>query len=180
MERTMRGIRIGILIAVLFRCAAQAQEILPSATSSVSNSTLSAMQSSKSRHDIIQMVEAALTGDAAIGSASAGVAQALAGSHAAAFEVASIRPNSASKAGGEGSYRSKIEFTADSLTMRNVDLSECIQWAYGVRFYRLSGLKLLKTERYDIFAKAEAPVPLSQLEAMLQDLLAKRFNLTLH
>src|SRR5579862_7094714 len=72
----------------------------------------------------------ALTGDLAIGSASAGWAEFLAGSHAATFEVASIRPNSASKAGGEGSYRSKIEFAADSLTMRNVDLSECIQWAY--------------------------------------------------
>jgi uncharacterized protein (TIGR03435 family) len=177
MERTMRAIRIGILIAVLLRCAAQAQEILPSAISSVYDSTLSA---SKSRHDIIQMVEAALTGDAAIGSASPGGAQSLAASHAATFEVASIRPNSASKAGGEGSYRSKIEFAADSLTMRNVDLSECIQWAYGIPFYRISGLNSLKTERYDIFAKAEGPVPLSQLEAMLQDLLAKRFNLTLH
>src|SRR5579862_7488137 len=58
MERTMRGIVIGILIAVLFRFAAQAQETLPSAISSVYDSTLSAMQSSKSRQDIIQMVEA--------------------------------------------------------------------------------------------------------------------------
>src|ERR1700722_6693495 len=146
MERTMRAIRIGILIAVLLRCAAQAQEILPSAISSVYDSTLSA---SMSRHDIIQMVEAPLTGDAAIGSASPGGAQSLAASHAATFEVASIRPNSASKTGGEGSYRSKIEFAADSLTMRNVDLSECIQWAYGIPFYRISGLNSLKTERYD-------------------------------
>ncbi len=54
----MRGIVIGILIAVLFHFAAQAQETLPSAISSVYDSTLSAMQSSKSRQDIIQMVEA--------------------------------------------------------------------------------------------------------------------------
>jgi hypothetical protein len=47
-------------------------------------------------------------------------AQSLAGSHAAAFEVASIRPNSVWKAGGEGNSRSKIEFTPDRLTMRNV------------------------------------------------------------
>jgi uncharacterized protein (TIGR03435 family) len=64
--------------------------------------------------------------------------------------------------------------------MRNVDLSECVQWAYGVQFYRISGLSSLRAERHDIFAKAEGPVPLSQLEVMLQDLLAKRFNLTLH
>jgi uncharacterized protein (TIGR03435 family) len=118
--------------------------------------------------------------NAGIGSASPGWGQSLAGPHATAFEVASIRPNSVWKAGGEGNSRSKIEFTPDRLTMRNVDLSECIQWAYGVQFYRISGLNSLKPERYDIFAKAEGPVPVSQLEAMLQDLLAKRFDLTLH
>ena len=53
----MRDIRIGIVIAVLFRGAAQAQEILPPAISSVYDATLSAMQSSKSRQDIIRMVE---------------------------------------------------------------------------------------------------------------------------
>jgi uncharacterized protein (TIGR03435 family) len=114
------------------------------------------------------------------GTASSSGAQSLAGAHPAAFEVASIRPNSAWKSGGEGNSRSKIEFTPDRLTMRNVDLSECIQWAYGVQFYRISGLTSLSPNRYDIFAKAERPVPVSQLEAMLQDLLAKRFNLTLH
>jgi uncharacterized protein (TIGR03435 family) len=117
---------------------------------------------------------------AGIGSSSPSQAQSSAGSQAATFEVASIRPNSIWKAGGEGNSRSKIEFTPDSLTMRNVDLSECVQWAYGVQFYRISGLSSLTAERYDIFAKAEGPVPLSQLEVMLQDLLAKRFNLTLH
>jgi len=119
-------------------------------------------------------------GDTGIGSASPAGAQSLPGSYAAAFEVASIRANSAWKAGGEGSSRSKIEFTPDRLTMRNVDLSECIQWAYGVQFYRISRLNSLKSERYDIFAKADGPVPVRQLEAMLQDLLAKRFHLTLH
>jgi uncharacterized protein (TIGR03435 family) len=119
-------------------------------------------------------------GDAAIGSAPSCGAQSLAVSHAAAFEVASIRPNSVWKSGGEGNSRSKIEFTPDRLTMRNVDLSECIQWAYSVQFYRISGLNSLMPSRYDIFAKAEGPVAVSQLEAMLQDLLAKRFNLMLH
>jgi uncharacterized protein (TIGR03435 family) len=119
-------------------------------------------------------------GDAGIGSAPTCGAQSLAGSHPAAFEVASIRPNSVWKSGGEGNSRSKIEFTPDRLTMRNVDLSECVQWAYGVQFYRISGLNSFKPNRYDISAKAEGPVPVSQLEAMLQDLLAKRFSLMLH
>jgi uncharacterized protein (TIGR03435 family) len=106
-------------------------------------------------------------------------AQSLASSHNAAFEVASIRPSSIWKAGGEGSSRSRIEVAPNSLTMRNVDLNECVQWAYGVRSYRISGLRL-DPERYDIFARAEGPVPVHQLELMLQDLLAKRFNLKLH
>jgi hypothetical protein len=105
----------------------------------------------------------ALTTGRDAGSASRSGAQSLAGSHAAAFEVASIRPNSVWKAGGEGNSRSKIEFTPDRLTMRNVDLSECIQWAYGVQFYRISGLNSLKPDRYEIFAKAEGPVPVGQL-----------------
>jgi uncharacterized protein (TIGR03435 family) len=106
-------------------------------------------------------------------------AQSLASSHDAAFEVASIRPSLLWKGGGEGSSRSKIEFAANSLTMRNVDLSECVQWAYSVQPYRILGLHL-NVERYDIFARAEGSVSVHQLEVMLQDLLAKRFNLKLH
>src|SRR5271170_6995353 len=64
-------------------------------------------------------------------------AQSLASSHDAAFEVASVRPSSLWKAEGEGSSRSKIEFGPNSLTMRNVDLNECVQWAYGVQPYRI-------------------------------------------
>ncbi len=106
-------------------------------------------------------------------------AQSLPGSHETAFEVASIRPSSIWKAGGEGNSRSKIEVSPNSLTMRNVDLNECVQWAYGVQSYRISGVHL-NAERYDIFARAEASVQIHQLELMLQDLLAKRFNLKLH
>lgn len=101
------------------------------------------------------------------------------GSHDVAFEVASIRPSSIWKAGGEGNSRSKIEVAPDGLTMRNVDLNECVQWAYSVQSYRISGLHL-NAERYDIFARAEGSVQIHQLEVMLQDLLAKRFDLKLH
>jgi uncharacterized protein (TIGR03435 family) len=38
----------------------------------------------------------------------------------------------------------------------------------------------LNAERYDIVARAEGSVQVHQLELMLQDLLAKRFNLKLH
>jgi uncharacterized protein (TIGR03435 family) len=94
------------------------------------------------------------------------------------FEVASVRLSTISQAGGEGNSRSRIEYSPNSLTARNVDLQECIQWAYGVAFYQVSGPE--PSEGYDILAKAEKPVPVSELRLMLQDLLAKRFNLKLH
>jgi uncharacterized protein (TIGR03435 family) len=132
------------------------------------------------------MKQAAMAGALCLSSLSGSVSQAqddraqsLASSHDAAFEVASIRPSSLWKAGGEGSSRSKVEFAPNSLTMRNVDLNECVQWAYGVQPYRILGLQL-NAERYDIFARAEGSVSTHQLEVLLQDLLAKRFNLKLH
>lgn len=107
-------------------------------------------------------------------------AQSRADSPLAAFDVASIRPAAIWKAGGEGSRRSRIEYSPNSLTMRNVDLTDCIQWAYSAKFHQISGPRVSNSVRYDILAKAESSVPVGQLRVMLQDLLAKRFELTLH
>jgi len=98
----------------------------------------------------------------------------------AAFDVASVKPAAIWKSGGEGSNRSRIEYSPTSLSMRNVDLNECVQWAYSVKFYQVSGAGLRTSERYDILAKTDSSVPVSQLRAMLQNLLEKRFQLTLH
>jgi bla regulator protein blaR1 len=107
-------------------------------------------------------------------------AQSQAESHAAAFEVSSIRPAAIWKAGGEGSKRSKIEYSPESLSMWNVDLTDCVQWAYGIKFYQISGPGFPGSERYDVLAKTGDSVPVKQLRAMLQDLLEKRFQLRLH
>jgi len=97
----------------------------------------------------------------------------------AAFEVASIKPSRIWRAGAEGgSSRSKIETTPNRLTMENIDLNECIQWAYGAKGDQVSGPNL-GGERYDILAKSAGPVPVNELKIMLQDLLAKRFQLVL-
>jgi len=95
-----------------------------------------------------------------------------------AFEVASIKP-AAITVGREGGNRSRIEHTPDSLTMLNVALSDCVQWAYGVAFFQVSDAHL-SANSYDILAKAGSPVPVGQLRLMLQDLLAKRFKLAVH
>lgn len=100
--------------------------------------------------------------------------------HAASFEVASIKPAAISKTVREGSGRARIEYTPDSLTMRNVALADCIQWAYRVEFFQIPGFRSLDATSYDIRAKAAGPVPVSQLRLMLQQLLAERFKLALH
>jgi uncharacterized protein (TIGR03435 family) len=99
-----------------------------------------------------------------------------------AFEVASIKPTAKAKStpGGEGSARYRIEHSPNSLTMRRVSLRDCVLWAYQVEEFQLSMPDSLSAKDYDILAKAAAPVPVSQLRRMLQQLLADRFKLTLH
>lgn len=97
-----------------------------------------------------------------------------------AFDVASIRPSAVNHAGGEGSKRSRIEATPLSLSMRNVDLSDCIQWAYRVSDYQVSGPGFPNSARYDILAKTGSPASIDQMRSMVQDLLATRFQLKIH
>jgi uncharacterized protein (TIGR03435 family) len=96
------------------------------------------------------------------------------------FEVASIRPVSSTSSGGEGGSRSQIESGAGTLTMRNIDLSEMIQWAYRLEHYQLTGRSILEGQRYDVRAKAGDRVSDGTLRLMLQVLLAARFKLQLH
>ena len=98
------------------------------------------------------------------------------------FEVASVKPSPASPEGGDGNLIRKpnVEVSHGRLIMRNTSLSSCVQWAYGVNDYQISGPGWMNSERYDITAKAADSVPDSQLRPMLQALLAERFKLTLH
>lgn len=108
------------------------------------------------------------------------LAQAATPSQSVSFEVASIRPAERWKAGGEGRTRETIQPSPEGLTLRNVTLSSCLQWAYGVKFYQVSGPDWLKSDRYDVEAKAAGPVSRAEMKRMLQALLAERFRLVLH
>jgi|SRR5579872_2576411 len=94
-----------------------------------------------------------------------------------AFEVASIRPSSLQSPGGEGSSRSQIETAPDGLVMRNIDLSEMIQWAYSLDHDQVQAAGILSAQRYDLNAKNPDRVSESVLRRMLQDLLATRFKM---
>jgi uncharacterized protein (TIGR03435 family) len=93
------------------------------------------------------------------------------------FEVASIKPNVS--AGGISS----IHLTAGRVSMQNVSLKKVMLNAYGIpddREYMIEGPNWLVTEHFDIDATFNANSPASQVQQMLQGMLAERFKLTLH
>jgi hypothetical protein len=77
---------------------------------------------------------------------------------AATFDVASIKPSRIEREGGENSRREHVAVSPTGVTMLNVSLSYCIQWAYSVKFYQVEGPDWVKQQRYEIVAKTEQPV----------------------
>jgi len=91
------------------------------------------------------------------------------------FEAATVKPSQAGTGGNN------IGMSSETLTLRNVTLAICLKFAYGVQDSQIAGPDSLNTERYDIVARAAAPVAnQGQFSLMLQSLLAERFHLTLH
>ncbi|HLH19980.1 MAG TPA: TIGR03435 family protein [Bryobacteraceae bacterium] len=102
-----------------------------------------------------------------------------------AFEVASVRAAPVGgKGGGRGDFgfgsRGVINSEPGSLTMRNVNMSTAIGWAYGVKEFQVVGPAWLASERYTIAAKAADAAPEDRLRLMLRTLLADRFKLAAH
>jgi len=93
------------------------------------------------------------------------------------FDVASVRPSQISRTGGEGSGRERVAVSPKGVNLINASLSFCIQWAYRVKFYQVSGPDWLTRERYDVVAKTEEPSRPAQLMNMMQVLLGDRFRL---
>jgi uncharacterized protein (TIGR03435 family) len=96
------------------------------------------------------------------------------------FSVASIKPSQLAHAGGEGSGREQVAISPTGVTLTNASLSFCVQWAYNVRPWQVSGPDRLTLDRYDVIAKTDQPTGKEQLMAMMQTLLADRFQLKLH
>ncbi|MDR3699235.1 MAG: TIGR03435 family protein [Candidatus Sulfopaludibacter sp.] len=97
-----------------------------------------------------------------------------------AFDVASVKVSASGQRGGNPILNQNIRATTGSLTMRHVTLKACIQWAYHVFEYQVSGPNWIDSDHYDIAAKAAGPATEPELRLMLQTLLADRFQLAFH
>jgi uncharacterized protein (TIGR03435 family) len=103
---------------------------------------------------------------------------------APAFDVASVKVRENPET-GYGTER--VVARPGTLTMSNVRMRTCIQWAYGVADYQIAGPGWLgepydyrMTPRYDIAAKARRGASVDEMRAMLRTLLADRFRLETH
>ncbi|HVW10798.1 MAG TPA: TIGR03435 family protein [Bryobacteraceae bacterium] len=95
--------------------------------------------------------------------------------HAAAFDVASVKPANPNAVG------SNTDSDPGRLTMQNVTVKRCIMRAYEVPDLQITGgPKWMDETRYDIEARADHPAGYAELNQMLQSLLAERFHLALH
>ena len=100
-----------------------------------------------------------------------------------AFEVASIKPNKSGDRGIQVDTPGVDRFTAT-----NVPLRDLIRFAYDIQDLRLiGGPDWIRSERFDIVAKAEQPFPAwtpagppMRLLLMVRTLLADRFNVVVH
>ena len=89
------------------------------------------------------------------------------------FDVASVKPSRP-----EENHAAHIR--PDGIDFQNQSLAGYISLAYSLAGYQLRGPAWIATERFDIAAKAAAPVSDQQLRIILQALLAERFHLVMH
>ena len=93
------------------------------------------------------------------------------------FEVASAKPHKPES----GPLRVSASLDNGRINFSNVTLKSCIQRAYNVRSYQISGGPgWLADDRYDVIAKAEGLATRGELIRMLQALLIERFKLKFH
>lgn len=68
----------------------------------------------------------------------------------------------------------------NGIVFTNVTLGDCIEAAWAIRPYQISGPEWLRSDKYDIMAKSAGKANRGQLLLMLQTLLADRFKMTAH
>jgi uncharacterized protein (TIGR03435 family) len=96
-----------------------------------------------------------------------------------AFEVASVKRGS--DGGPAGDIPRNMDDSPGHFAMRNVPLRFAIEWAYDLKDFQVVGPEWIKVdERYDIIANAPGRATNEEMRAMLQTLLAERFQMKSH
>jgi uncharacterized protein (TIGR03435 family) len=93
------------------------------------------------------------------------------------FEVASVKVAAPCCAPGQWRESKVLD---DRIDFRYVTMKYCVAAAYGLKEYQVSGPAWINEARFDILAKAAEGTRKDQIPAMLQTLLAERFQLEVH
>jgi uncharacterized protein (TIGR03435 family) len=94
-----------------------------------------------------------------------------------AFEVASVKINQQFRQDDRATWLRTIDTSPGRLTLRNLNLTMIVAWAYRVQWQQVVGPPGMDSQRYDILAKAGGPANDGEMRTMLQALLAERFQL---
>jgi uncharacterized protein (TIGR03435 family) len=93
------------------------------------------------------------------------------------FEVAAIHPSRP----GSGPQDGHSAFRADRFDAEAYSVRDILDMMNGWQLYRVvGGPDWMTTERFDIHAKADAPIPPEERRDAVMALLAERFNLSVH
>jgi uncharacterized protein (TIGR03435 family) len=96
------------------------------------------------------------------------------------FEAASIHIADPGEA-GPGDIPRNMDSSPGHFIMRNVPLRYCLEWAWDLKDYEISGPDWIKSEnRYDIVANAPGPTSENEMRLMLRNLLTERFQMKIH
>ena len=93
------------------------------------------------------------------------------------FEVASIRPSSAS---ATDRVNVGVHIDGAQITVNYFSLKDMIRMAYSVKDYQVTGADFLASDRFDVAAKIPAGSKPDELRDMMKALLAERFQLKIH
>jgi len=94
------------------------------------------------------------------------------------FEVASIKPSGPVVARGQYSFGLHID--GAQVRFAGMPLKDMIWMAFGLKEYQVTGPDWLATQRFDLNAKLPGPASRAEVLAMMQSLLAERFQLQTH
>jgi len=87
---------------------------------------------------------------------------------APALDVVSVKASQFNNMDGEGHAVQTFGSSPNVVTMRNFGLHSCVQWAYNVEDFQVSGRGWSDSLRYDINAKAAGAVKVEELSRMKQ------------